>query len=74
MMRFGYDTLKDGDWEEYKRIFRTEMSATIWVFQKIRDVFEKVVKDEAESLRIVQGIMLKSTDFLRRIIASVAGQ
>ena len=54
MMRFGNDTLKDGDWEEYKRTFRIEVSATIWIFQRIPDAFEKVVKDEAGSLRIVQ--------------------
>ena len=37
-------------------------------------LFEKVAKDEARILNIVQGIMLKSTDFLRRIIAPAGGQ
>ena len=35
---------------------------------------KKVTEDEAGSLSIVQGIMLKSTDFLRRIIAPARGQ
>ena len=55
MMRCGDYALKDGDWKEYKRIFKVEASATEWA------------KD-------VQGIMLKSTDFLRRIVAPVGGQ
>ena len=58
MMRFGYYALRDGDWEEYKRIFKV----------KVR------IRDEAGSLSIVLGIMLKSTDFLRRIIAPARGQ
>ena len=33
-----------------------------------------MAKDEAGSWNIVQGIILKSTDFLRRIIASAGGQ
>ena len=33
-----------------------------------------MAKYEAERLNIVQGIMLKSTDFLRRIIAPAGGQ
>ena len=67
MMRFGYYALKDGDWEEYKRTFKVEVSATEWVF-------EKVAKDEAGSPSIVQGITPKSLDFLRRIIAPAGGQ
>ena len=43
-------------------------------FERIREAFEKVAKDEAGSLSIVQGIILKSTDFLRRIIAPARGQ
>ena len=74
MMRFGDYALKDGDWEEYKRTFKVEVSATDWAFERAREAFEKVAKDEAESLSIVQGIMLKSTDFLLRIIAPARGQ
>ena len=43
-------------------------------FQRIREVFEKVAKVEAGRLNIVQRIMLKSTDYSRRIIAPVGGQ
>ena len=62
-MRCGYFVLIEGDWEEYKKIiFKVEVSATEWAFERIREAFEKVAKDEARSLNIVQGIMLKSTD------------
>ena len=74
MMRFGYFAMKDGNWEEYKRTFKVEVNATEWAFERVREAFEKVTKDEAGSLNIVQGIMLKSTDFLRRIIAPAGGQ
>ena len=74
MMRCGYFALKDGDWEEHKTIFKVEVSATEWAFERIRETFGKVAKDEAGSLNIVQGTMLRSTDFVRRIIASAGGQ
>ena len=50
------------------------MRATEWAFERIREAFEKVAKDEAGRLDIVHGIMLKSTDFLRRVIAPAGGQ
>ena len=59
MMRFGYCAMKDGTWEECTRIFKAEVSSTDW---------------KSGSLRIERGVMLKSTDFLRRIIAPVRGQ
>ena len=74
MMKYGYFALKGRDWEKYKSIFKVEKKATEWAFERIREAFEKVAKDEAGRLNIVQGIMLKSTDFLRRIIAPVGGQ
>ena len=41
-MRFGYYAFKDGDWREYRRIFKVEVSAREWVFERIREAFEKV--------------------------------
>ena len=38
------------------------------------EAFDLVAKDEVEQMSIVQEIMLKSTDYLRRIIAPVGGQ
>ena len=38
-------------------------------FDRIKEAFDWIAKDEVEKMRIVQEIMLKSTDFLRRIIA-----
>ena len=61
MMRFGYCTLKNGDREEYKSIFKVEIRATEWAFERTREALETVATDEAGRLNIVQGIMLKST-------------
>ena len=36
--------------------------------------FEKVAKDKARKLSIVQEIMIRSTDYLRRIVASAGEQ
>ena len=38
------------------------------------EAFEQVAQDEAEKVSIVQEIMIRSTDYLRRIIAPVGGQ
>ena len=43
-------------------------------FRKNTKAYEKVANDEAGSLNIVQGILLKSTDFLWRIFAPSGGQ
>ena len=50
------------------------MTASEWAFDRIKEAFDLVAKDEAEKMSIVQEIMFKSTDCLRRIIAPVGGQ
>ena len=45
-----------------------------WAIERIREAFEKVAKYEAGSLTIAQGIVLKSADFLRRVIEPAGGQ
>ena len=40
----------------------------------MKEAFDLVAQDEAEKMSIVQEFMLKSTDYLRRIIAPVGGQ
>ena len=50
------------------------MRALERAFDKIKEAFELVAQDEAEKMSSVQEIMLKSTDYLRRIIAPVGGQ
>ena len=50
------------------------MRASEWAFDRIKEAFDLVAKDEAEKMSIVQEIMLKSTDYLLRIIAPVGGQ
>ena len=51
-----------------------KMKASEWAFDRVEEAFEKVAQDEAEKVSIVQKIMLRSTDYLRRIIAPVGGQ
>ena len=47
------------------------MRASEWAFNRIKESFDLVAKDEAEKMSIEQEIMLESTDYLRRIIAPV---
>ena len=57
-----------------KGIFRVEVKATEWAFDRIKEAFEQVAQDEAEKQSIVQEIMIRSTDYLQPIIAPVEGQ
>ena len=41
---------------------------------ELKKAFDQVAQDEAEKLSIAQETMIKSTDYLRRIIAPVGGQ
>ena len=50
------------------------MKASEWTFDRIEEAFELVAQHEAEKMSIVQEIMLRSTDHLRRVIAPVGGQ
>ena len=50
------------------------MKALEWAFDRIKEASEFVAQDEAEKMSVVQEIMLRSTDCLRRIIAPVGGQ
>ena len=54
MMKKGFTALKNGTWEELQDTFRKKMKAS---------------QDKAEKMSIVQEIMPKNTDYLRRIIA-----
>ena len=67
-MTRGSFALKSGEWEEY----RNEVKVTEWAFDRIKEAFEKVAKDEARKLSIVQENMTRRTDYLRRIIAPAA--
>ena len=50
------------------------MKASEWAFDRIKEAFDLVAQDEARKVSVVQEIMFKSTDYLRRIIAPVGGQ
>ena len=45
-----------------------------WTLERIREAYKKVARDEVGRLGIVQEILRKSTDFLRRIIGPVGGR
>ena len=57
LMKQGFIALKSGDREEHKGIFRDEVKATEWAFDRIKEAFEKVAKDEARKLSTVREIM-----------------
>ena len=69
-MKHGFFALQNGEWEEYKNTFRTEVKATEWACDRAEEAFEKVAKDEARKLSTVQEIMTRSTDYLRRQLGS----
>ena len=73
-MMKSFTALEDGNWEEYKATFRRKMKASEWAFDRIKEAFRKVAQDEAEKVSFVQEIMLRSTDYMRRITAPVGGQ
>ena len=41
MMKQGFVVLKSGDWAENKSIFRVEVKATEWAFDKKKEAFEQ---------------------------------
>ena len=59
--------------KNFKNTFRKEVKATEWAFDRILEAFEQVAKDEAKKLSIVKEIMIRSTDYLRRIITPAGG-
>ena len=63
-MKQAFFALKGGDGEEYKSILRTKVKATEWAFHRIKEAFEKVAKDEAGKLRIVQEIKIRKYGLL----------
>ena len=74
MVKKGFTATESGTWEENKETFKEKMRGSEWAFDGIKEAFDLVAKDEAEKMSIVQEIMLKSTDYLRRIIAPVGGE
>ena len=50
------------------------MKVTGWAFDRNKEAFEKVTKDEARKLSTVQESMMISTDYLRRIIPPAGEQ
>ena len=74
MRKQAFFALTGGDWEEHKCTSRNEVKATEWAFDRIKEAFDKVAKEEARKLSTVQEIMIRSTDYLQRIIAPAGEQ
>ena len=52
MMKKGFTALKNGTWEEYKENFKEKMRASEWAFDRKKEAFNLVAKDDCgESLR-----------------------
>ena len=47
-----------------KKSLRSEVTVSEWAFDRTKEAFEKVAKDEARKLSTVQEIMIRSTDYL----------
>ena len=73
-MKQGFFALKSGEREQYKNTFRKEVKVSEWAFDRIKEAFEEVAKDEAKQLSTVQEIMIINTSYLRRIIAPAGEQ
>ena len=71
MMRKGYLAMRDGSWEEFKKRYGEVEKLSEWTLERTHEAHEKVARDEIGRLCIVQDILPKSTDFLRRVIAPV---
>ena len=59
MMKQGFLAMRSGEWEGFfKNTFRKEVIVTEWASNRIKEAFEKVVKDEAKKLSTVKDIMI----------------
>ena len=57
MMMQGYIALKSGEWEQFffkKTLSGMKWKVSEWAFDRIKEVFEKVAKDESRKLTNVQ--------------------
>ena len=73
MMRRSCLAMKNGCWDDFKERYRKEEKSSEWTLERVREACEKVAKDEVGRVGIVQGLLRKNTDFLRRVIAPVDG-
>ena len=66
VMKKGFTAFKMERGKNIKETFKEMMRASECAFDRIKEAFDLVAKDEAEKMSIVQEIMRKSTDYLRR--------
>ena len=73
IIRKSHIATRDDSWEELRKGCLEKEKSPEWTLEKIREAYEKVAKERIGRLGIVQEILRKSTDFLRRIIAPADG-
>ena len=72
IIRKSFIAIRDDSWEEFRKDAEKKRNHQNGL-EKIREAYEKVAKERIGRLGIVQEILRKSTDFLRRIIAPADG-
>ena len=73
MMRKGCIAIRDDSWEKFRKGCKKKRNHQNGL-EKRRETYEKVTKEEMGRLGIVQRILKKSMDFLRKISAPVGGR
>ena len=48
MMKKGFTAFRNGTWEEYKETFKEKLKASEWAFDRTKEAFDLVAKDEVE--------------------------
>ena len=74
IMNQAFFALKAGDWEKYKSIIRVQTKAMKWALIEYKKPSRRWRKMRQGRLSTAQKLMLRSTDYLRRIIAPAGGQ
>ena len=72
-VRRAYYAGKSGDSAGHLEEFREDDMLSVWASIKVRECYNEVEAEDEGRLSIAQGILRKSTDFLRRIFAPNGG-
>ena len=69
LMRQAYNTENPRDWANELETFLGNGKFSVWTSAKVRECYNEVEQEDEDGQSIVQGILRKSTDFLRPIIS-----
>ena len=72
-MRRAYYAGRSGNWGKLQEKYQKDGRFSAWANIEVKELYEKVVCEDVGFLSIVQGILLKSTGVLQRIIAPIGG-